>query len=81
MSINVKGVDLSTFNTQVDFIKAKKSGIRFAILRAGFGSLVTQVDKRFRSHINGALEAKMDVEGLIARAMEQIEKVTVRYEG
>lgn len=61
MSINVKGVDLSTFNTQVDFIKAKKSGIRFAILRAGFGSLATQVDKRFRTHINGALEAKMDV--------------------
>jgi thiamine biosynthesis protein ThiI len=28
-----------------------------------------------------AEEAKMDVEGLIARALEQIEKVTVRYEG
>ena len=61
MSVNDKGVDVSVFNSQVDFARAKQDGVRFAIVRAGFGNTVEQEDKLFRNHMDAALRAKMDV--------------------
>lgn len=61
MGINLKGVDLSTFNSQVDFEKAKKDGLKFVIIRAGFGNTIKQEDKLFKSHMESALKAGLDV--------------------
>ena len=61
MSVNDKGVDVSVFNSQVDFSRAKQDGVRFAIVRAGFGNTVEQEDKLFRNHMDAALRAKIDV--------------------
>ena len=32
----IKGIDLSTFQKQVDYKKLKEEGIEFAIIRCGF---------------------------------------------
>ena len=34
----IQGIDVSEFQGEVDWAKVKESGIKFAILRAGFGS-------------------------------------------
>lgn len=49
-----KGIDLSTFQKNVDWQKVKKDGIEFAILRAGFGKAASQKDKLFEQHYRGA---------------------------
>ncbi len=61
MSISMKGVDLSVFNPQVDFSQAKKDGVSFAIIRAGFGNTIQQEDKLFRQHMDAALRAGVQV--------------------
>lgn len=61
MGISNKGVDLSVFNTQADFTKAKADGVKFAIIRAGFGNTVKQEDKMFKAHMDAALRAKLPV--------------------
>lgn len=55
------GVDVSAWQTTIDWKKFKSSGVEFAIIRAGFGCNASQVDKQFKSHINGALAAGINV--------------------
>lgn len=48
------GVDISTWQDVVDYEMAvKKGGVKFAILRAGFGKLESQKDNRFEQHYKG----------------------------
>lgn len=56
-----KGIDLSTFQKQVDWKKVKNDGIAFAILRAGFGNTATQQDAMFKTHMDGALDIGIPV--------------------
>ena len=49
----IKGIDLSTWQKEVDWQEVKSDGIHFAILRAGFGNGTR--DEMFESHIKGAL--------------------------
>lgn len=55
------GIDLSTYQKQVDWQKVKDAGITFVILRAGFGSNKTQQDAMFQNHMKGALSVGLPV--------------------
>lgn len=57
--IEIKGIDVSTFQKSVDWQQVKADGVRFAILRAGFGD--GNQDVMFESHMKGALDAGLDV--------------------
>lgn len=54
----IRGCDISYWQGNVDFTKMYKAGIRFIIIRAGYG---TKVDKFFVSYITGALAAGISV--------------------
>ena len=54
----VKGVDLSEMNGAVDFQALKNAGVRFVILRCGYGSDFShQDDKRFAENVEKARAA------------------------
>ena len=56
-----KGIDLSTYQKEVDWQKVKDAGITFAILRAGFGNSANQQDAMFETHMKGALAVGLPV--------------------
>lgn len=49
----IKGVDLSCWNTNVDYQALKDSGVEFAILRIGYGKDAGQRDTMFDEHYRG----------------------------
>lgn len=51
---DMKGIDVSVHNGDIDWGKVKADGIDFAILRAGYGRLVSQKDERFEQNYAGA---------------------------
>ena len=58
-----KGVDVSTFQGDINWKKVKNSGIEFAIIRLGFrgyenGKIV--LDSKFKDNIKGSLEVGLD---------------------
>lgn len=48
-----KGIDISQWQTNVDYSKLKKQGIEFAIIRCGYGRASTQKDNQFENHYKG----------------------------
>lgn len=50
----MKGIDVSVHNGTIDWHKVKADGIQFAILRAGYGKLASQKDKKFEDNYSGA---------------------------
>ncbi|MDE5947144.1 MAG: glycoside hydrolase family 25 protein [Oscillospiraceae bacterium] len=54
------GMDVSTFQGDIDFNAAKESGIEFVLIRAGYGRETSQVDTRFHENIQKAKEAGLD---------------------
>lgn len=57
-SVVEKGCDISYWQGQVDFKKMYDAGIRFVMIRAGYG---TTIDKNFVTYINGAIAAGLKV--------------------
>lgn len=55
------GIDISSYQTNVDYNALKASGVDFAIIRAGFGNCASQKDRMFETHINGCIDAGIDV--------------------
>lgn len=58
-----KGIDVSTFQGDIDWQKVKNSGMEFAIIRLGFrgyesGKIV--LDNKFENNIVGSIEAGLD---------------------
>ena len=53
----MRGIDVSVHNGSIDWNRVKNDGISFAILRAGYGKLVSQKDKKFEDNYNGAKAA------------------------
>lgn len=47
---NMKGIDVSVHNGNIDWNKVKNAGIAFAILRAGYGRLEKQKDEKFEQN-------------------------------
>lgn len=57
-----KGIDVSEHQGAIDWKKVKESGIEFAIIRTGYGrEHPKQVDKCFKSNINGAKSNEIKV--------------------
>lgn len=57
----MKGIDVSVHNGSIDWQKVKNSGIRFAILRAGYGRELSQKDARFEENYRNAKTAGIPV--------------------
>lgn len=57
----MKGIDVSVHNGDIDWNRVKKAGIQFAILRAGYGKLASQKDKKFEDNYAGAKAAGIPV--------------------
>ena len=55
-----KGIDVSTWNGNIDWAKVSKS-IDFAIIRAGLGRLASQEDKRFKTNYQGCKDNKISI--------------------
>lgn len=58
-----RGIDLSVFQSDVDWDKAAADGVEFAIIRLGYrgyGKGVLQPDELFTSHLDGAHAAGID---------------------
>lgn len=51
---DMKGIDVSVHNGDIDWQKVKADGIDFAIIRAGFGRLASQKDEKFEQNYAGA---------------------------
>ena len=51
---DMKGIDVSVHNGDIDWGKVKADGIDFAILRAGYGRLASQKDEKFEQNYAGA---------------------------
>ena len=59
--MSVKCIDISTWQTDVDFEKVKAAGIRAVIIRAGYGREAAQKDDQFENHYRGARAAGLYV--------------------
>ena len=53
----IKGIDVSKHNGKINWSKVKDSGIKFVIIRAGYGS--NTIDERFEEYIRGPLRKKL----------------------
>lgn len=52
----IKGLDISKWNGNIDWDAVKKAGIKFVIIRAGYG---THIDYKFEQNIKGAIDHDM----------------------
>ena len=50
----IKGIDISYAQTNIDFAKIKATGVKFVIIRAGYGKYANQKDSMLESHYAGA---------------------------
>lgn len=57
----IKGIDISYAQTNVNFAKIKATGVKFVIIRAGYGKYTNQKDTRFEEHYAGAKAAGLAV--------------------
>lgn len=55
--MNERWIDVSAHNGVIDWAKAAASGIRGAILRAGYGNRISQTDSQFKNNIRAASAA------------------------
>ena len=56
--MNVKVIDISSWQTNVDFKQVKKSGIKAVMIRTGYW---TTTDAQFKNHMAGAISAGLDI--------------------
>lgn len=58
----IQGIDVSHHNGDINWTKVKNSGIKFAMIRTGYGiASDTQIDKKFKQNIESAKTAGIDV--------------------
>ena len=57
----MKGIDISEFQTNVDYKKLKEDGYEFIIIRCGYGKNVSQKDEMFETHYAGCKEVGLKV--------------------
>ena len=58
---SISCVDVSCWQSKINFEELKSSGITSVILRAGYGREVSQKDDMFESHYSGAKKANMKI--------------------
>ena len=54
-------IDISTWNTNVNYCAVRSDGVVAAILRAGYGREVSQIDSQFENHYRGCREAGLKI--------------------
>lgn len=62
--MSMKGIDVSRYQTDVDYKKLKAAGVEFVIIQAGYGDVLSypgQKDKMFESHYKAAKAAGLHV--------------------
>ena len=57
----MKGIDVSTYQKNVDYNKVKAAGYDFVIIRAGYGRVASQKDAEMETHYKNAKSAGMHV--------------------
>lgn len=57
----IKGIDVSQYQGNIDFSKVKAAGVKFVIIRAGFGKYTSQKDPYFEQNYKNAKAAGLDV--------------------
>ncbi len=57
----VNCIDISTFQSNIDFNKVKKDGINAVIIRAGYGREASQKDSEFETHYKNAKAAGLKI--------------------
>ena len=57
----MRGIDVSVHNGSIDWNRVKNDGISFAILRAGYGKVASQKDKKSEDNYAGAKAAGIPV--------------------
>ena len=57
----MKGIDVSTYQKNVDYNKVKAAGYDFVIIRAGYGRVASQKDTEMETHYKNAKAAGMHV--------------------
>lgn len=57
----IKGIDISEWQTDVDYMNLKSQGIDFAIISCGYGKNASQKDKMFEKHYAGLKYAGIKV--------------------
>lgn len=74
MSKIYKGIDISSYQSSVDWSKVSKQ-IDFVMIRSGYGNSVSQIDNMFKSHIENAVKAGVKYIGIYhfsyARTVEE----------
>ena len=58
----IKCIDVSDHQGKINWKKVKKSGINYAIIRAGYGK--NNVDSQFANNIKGAIAAGIEHLGI-----------------
>ncbi len=58
--LQIPGIDVSAYNGVIDWKKAAASGVRFAMIRAGYGGSLLQKDEQADANLKGAAEAGID---------------------
>lgn len=56
-----KGIVVSVWNGIVNFVKAKKAGYVFALIRLGFGSFASQIDEYYERNCDNAKAAGLKI--------------------
>ena len=56
-----KGIDVSCWNTDIDFNELKKTGVEFVIIRAGYGQEKYQKDSMFEKHYANAKKSGLKI--------------------
>lgn len=59
--MNIKGIDVSEWQGNIDFDKVKKAGYSYVIIRAGFGRYINQKDPYFEQNYTRAKKAGLNV--------------------
>lgn len=57
----IKGIDVSKWQGDIDWAKVKADGIKFAIIRAGYGKYASQEDPKFDQNMKAAKAAGLKV--------------------
>lgn len=61
MPFNAPVIDVSVYQGQINWQKVRDAGIYAAVIRAGYGRLASQADKRFAANYDGARAAGLPV--------------------
>ena len=65
----IKCIDVSEWQGNIDFGKVKKSGIDYVVLRAGFGRESSQVDAEFITTVQNPQDLKSVFTGILMQLM------------